>query len=83
MWVNKRKSGRALVEMKYGEDNFQEATDHLNKEWGSFGTRSGKYLTFNVNAQQLKDKPDIHEWLALRLSPKNLRKNGLVAAMPG
>jgi hypothetical protein len=83
VWVNKRKSGRALVEMKYGEANLQEATDRLNKEGISFGTRSGKYFTFNVDVQQLKDKADIHEWLALTLSPKNLRKSGLVAAMPG
>lgn len=74
VWVNKRKNDRAFVEMKHGEDNFQEATDHLNKEGVSFGTRSGKYLTFNVNVQQLKDRATIHEWLASRLSPESLRK---------
>ncbi len=75
VWINKRKNDRAFIEMKYGEENFQEAVDHLNKEGVSFG-RGGKYLTFNVNAQQLKEKAAIHEWLASRLSPENLRKTG-------
>jgi hypothetical protein len=76
VWVNKRKGDRAFIEMKHGEGNFQDAVDRLNKEGVSFGMRSGKYLTFNVNAQQLKDKAAIHEWLASRLSPENLRKTG-------
>jgi hypothetical protein len=76
VWVTKRKNDRAFIEMKHGEENFQEAVDHLNKEGVSFGMRSGKYLTFNVNAQQLKDRAAIHQWLASRLSPENLRKTG-------
>jgi hypothetical protein len=76
VWVTKRKDDRAFVEMKHGEENFQEAVDHLNKEGVSFGMRSGKYLTFNVNAKQLKDRAAIHEWLASRLSPENVRKAG-------
>ena len=76
VWVTKRKNDRAFIEMKHGEENFQEAVDHLNKEGVSFGMRIGKYLTFNVNAQQLKDRAAIHEWLASRLSPENLRKTG-------
>jgi hypothetical protein len=75
VWVTRRKSERAFVEVKHGEDNFQEAVDHLNKEGASFGTRSGKYLTFNVNASQLKDRTAIHEWLAARLAPQSLRKS--------
>jgi len=76
VWVNRRKNDRAFIEVKHGEENFQEAVDYLNKEGVSFGMRSGKYLTFNVNAQQLKDRAAIHEWLASRLSPEGLRKIG-------
>ena len=76
VWVSKRKDDRAFIEIKHGEANFQDAVDRLNKEGVSFGMRSGKYLTFNVNAHQLKDKTAIHEWLASRLSPENLRKIG-------
>jgi len=76
VWVTRRKNDRAFIEVKHGEENFQDAVDHLNNEGVSFGTRSGKYLTFNVNAQQLKDRTAIHEWLASRLSPENLRKTG-------
>jgi hypothetical protein len=76
VWVNKRKDDRAFIEMKHGEENFQDAVDHLNKEGVSFTMRSGKYLTFNVNVQQLKDRAAIHEWLAARLSSENLRRSG-------
>jgi hypothetical protein len=62
--------------MKHGEENFQEAVDYLNKEGVSFGVRGGKFLTFNVNAKQLKDRAPIHEWLALRLSPENPKNSG-------
>ena len=79
MWVSKRKNDRAFIEVKHGEENFQEAVDHLNNEGVSFGTRSGKYLTFNVNVQQLKDRAAIHEWLVSRLSPENLKKNPQLA----
>jgi hypothetical protein len=76
VWISKRKDDRAFIEMKHGEENFQDAVDHLNKEGVSFSTRRGKYLTFNVNPQQLKEKAEIHEWLASRLSPESLRKTG-------
>ena len=72
VWITVRKNGRAFIEVKHGEENFQEAVDHLNGEGISFGTRRGKYLTFNVNVQQLKDKATTHEWLASRLSPQKL-----------
>lgn len=74
VWISKRKDDRAFIEMKHGEENFQEAVDRLNKEGVSFGMRRGKYLTFNVNMEQLKDRAEIHEWLASRLSPENRRK---------
>ena len=76
VWVTKRKNDRAFIEVKHGETNFQEAVDYLNKEGVSFGTRSGKVLTFNVSVQQLKDTAVIHQWLASRLSPENLKKAG-------
>jgi hypothetical protein len=73
VWITKRKNDRAFIEMKLGEENFQEAVDHLNQEGMSFGTRSGKYLTFNVSAQQLKESVAIHKWLAERLAPESLK----------
>lgn len=73
VWVTKRKNDRAFVEVKHGEGNFQEAVDYLNKEGISFGTRGGKYITFNVSTQQLKERSAIHEWLAMRLSPESLK----------
>lgn len=76
VWIWKGKNDRALVAVKHGKDNFQEAADHLRDEGVSFGTRGGRTFTFNVNAQQLKDQAGIHEWLASRLSPECLRKAG-------
>jgi hypothetical protein len=74
VWISKRKNDRAFIEVKHGEGGFQEVVDYLNNEGVSFGTRGGKYVTFNVNVQQLKEKATIHEWLASRLSPENLKK---------
>ena len=74
VWVNKRKNDRALIEVKYVEQDIAEATDYLNKEGIAFGARGNKYLTFNVNLQQLRDKNLIHEWIAQRLAPNHLSK---------
>ncbi|HEY6763980.1 MAG TPA: hypothetical protein VI386_04350 [Candidatus Sulfotelmatobacter sp.] len=74
VWINTRKNDRAFIEVKYGEKNFQEAVDQLNKDGVSFNTRKGKYLTFNVNLQQLKERASAHEWVAARLSPSDLKK---------
>lgn len=73
VWVTKRKNDRAFVEVKCGEENFQEAVEHLNKDGVPFGMRTGKYITFNLNVQQLKDSAKTHEWLASKLSPQNLK----------
>lgn len=73
VWLTTRKNNRAFVEVKYGEENFQEAVEHMNSDGVPFGTRKGKYLTFNVNVQQLKDNAKTHEWLASRLSPQHLK----------
>jgi len=73
VWVNSRKNDRVLIEMKYGEKNFQEAADQLNKDGVSFNKYKGKYFKFNVNLQQLKDRAATHEWLAVRLSPDDLK----------
>jgi hypothetical protein len=75
VWVTKRKEGRAFIEVKYGETGFQEAVDYLNSAGISVGTRSRKYLNFNVNLQQLREKATAHEWLARRLSPESLKSN--------
>ena len=73
VWVTIRKNDRVFIEMKYGEKIFQEAVNQLNKDGVSFNTRKGKYLTFNINLQQLKERATTHEWLAARLSPGDLR----------
>ena len=72
VWVHKRKNDRALVEVKYVGGDFAEAVDHLNREGIAFGTRSNRYLTFNVNVQQLKDKQAAHEWIVQRLAPQHV-----------
>ncbi|MCX5636421.1 MAG: hypothetical protein NTX52_01840 [Planctomycetota bacterium] len=74
VWVNKRKNDRALIEVKYVEQNMGEVVDHLNQEGVAFGTRGNKYLTFNVNIQQLKDKQTVHDWVIRRLAPQHLVK---------
>ena len=71
-WVNKRKNDRALIEVKYVEQDITEATDQLNKEGVAFGVTSNKHLTFNVNLQQLKDRNLVHEWVVERLAPRHL-----------
>jgi hypothetical protein len=76
VWITKRKLDRAFVEVKHGEDGFQEAIDRLNADGVSFGTRTGKYLTFNVNVGQLQERAATHEWLASRLSPRSLGQDG-------
>jgi hypothetical protein len=73
VWFNKRKNDRAFFEMKYAESDFQAAVDYLNTQGVSFGTRAGKYLTFNVNLQQLRDQSNVHEWLAPKLSPQDVK----------
>lgn len=80
-WVNKRKNNRALIEVKYVEEGFDEAVDHLTKEGMPHATRSNKYLTFNVNLEQLHEKQNVHEWIIQRLAPRHpsFRSNPVVA----
>jgi hypothetical protein len=75
VWVNRRKNDRALIEVKYAQEDFAGAVDYLNKEGIAFGTRSNKYLTFNVNQLQLKEKQAAHEWLIERLAPEYVVKS--------
>lgn len=72
VWVNRRKNDRAFVQLKLGENNLQEAADYLSKGGVSFRT-SNWGVSFNVNLQQLKEKATVHEWLASKLSPENLK----------
>lgn len=74
VWVEVRKNDRVLIQLKFGEKNFQEAADQLNKDGVSFNTYKSKYFKFNVNLQQLKERAATHEWLAGRLSPEDLKK---------
>ena len=74
VWVIRRKKDRALIQVKYPEDEMAAAVDYLNKEGLSFRTPTNKYLTFNVNLHQLKDKQVAHEWIVRRLAPQSLIK---------
>lgn len=72
VWVNRRKNDRALIEVKYVEQDIAEAEDYLNKLGIVFGTYREKKLTFNVNLQQLKDKKLVHEWIVQKIAPQHL-----------
>jgi hypothetical protein len=74
VWFNKRKNNRAFFEVKCSEENFKEAVEHLNGDGVLFSTRAGKFLTFNVNLQQLKDNVKAHEWLSSKLSPQDVKQ---------
>jgi hypothetical protein len=73
VWITKRKNNRAVIQVRHGEDNLQEAVDYLNGEGVSPRISSSGYLTLNVNMEQLKEKCAVHEWLALRLSPNKMK----------
>lgn len=64
VWLNRRKNDRVLIEVKCLEENLPRLVEVLNAEGISFGTRSNKNLTFNVNLSQLKQKQAMHEQLA-------------------
>ncbi len=74
LWVNIRQNDRAFIEVKYIENSFEEAVNHLNAEGVQFSTKRNKYFSFNVNAKQLREHATAHEWLAVRLAPQNLSK---------
>jgi len=73
VWVNRRKNNRASIAVKVGEDSLQQTVEYLTAKGISFTTQAWGSVNFNVDLQQLKDNADIHEWLASRLSPANLR----------
>ena len=64
VWVNRRKNGRALFEIKCVTGNIDQIVEALDKEGISYGTRSNKNITFNVNLQQLIEKKPLHELIA-------------------
>jgi hypothetical protein len=72
-WISIRKNGRAFIEVKLREEDFQQAIDRFNSDGISFTTRENRYLRFNVGLQQLKEKVTTHEWLASTLSPPDVR----------
>lgn len=81
VWISRRKNERALIELRIREDQLQEVTDRLNQEGISFRSKGGEYVKFNVNAQELQDKAALHEWLASRLSPNDLRQDERLASI--
>ena len=72
VWISKLKDGRAFIELKYIEQPFNEATDYLTNEAVAFTHKNNRYIRFDVNSQQLKDKKNNHEWLAQKLAPSFL-----------
>jgi len=74
VWVSKRKNDRTLIEVKYPEDIFPGAVDHLNKEGMAFVPRRHNSITFNVSLQQLKEKQAVHEWIVQQLAPQSAIK---------
>ena len=73
MWVTRRKNDRVKIDVKYVEEEVTTATDYMTKDGTAFNTTpDNKFLTFNVNLQQLKDKQAVHGWLVQRLAPRHL-----------
>jgi len=68
VWVNRRKNGRALFEIKCVSENIDQVVEALDKEGISYGTRSNKNITFNVNLQQLNEKKLLHALIAKMIS---------------
>jgi len=73
VWVTQRKKDRSFVEVKHGEEGFQEAVDYMNNEGVAFRQRANEFVNFNANLQQLEKHATAHEWLAKRLAPKSLK----------
>ena len=71
VWVSRRKNDRALIAVKYVEEEMTDATDHLNKQ-GISPVVKNNVLHFNVDLQQLKDQAAVHEWIVQRLAPQRL-----------
>jgi hypothetical protein len=74
VWICKRKNDRAFIEVKYVERDIVEAVDYLNKAGIAFSNSSNKYLKFNVNLQQLKDRQAAHDWVVKQLAPQYVIK---------
>jgi hypothetical protein len=63
-----KKGDRALLSIeKLTEANIAEAEAHFHGKDVAF-TRKGDKLIFDVNLQQLKEKAEVHEWIAQRLA---------------
>ena len=76
-WFNKRKSDRALLEVKCTESDFQEIESEMEKRGMEFRvSQKWKSVSSNVNLQQLKDKQEVWKWLAPRISPKKMVGKG-------
>ena len=72
-WFHRRKSDRALLEVKFTESDFQEMVSEMEGRGMEVHTnQKHRQLTLNVNLQQLNDKAEAHEWLAPRIRPKKV-----------
>jgi hypothetical protein len=76
VWVNQRKKDRAYIEVRLGEDHFQQTVDYLNNSGVSVRQRNGRDLNFTVNLLQLNEHKDVHEWLAARIVPAIAKQGG-------
>jgi hypothetical protein len=70
VWINRRQKNRAFIDVKPAAASFSETVDFLNGQTLPFGTRSGKYLTFNVSLAELRAAEAVHVWLLQRLAPE-------------
>ena len=75
VWVRPRKNEITRVSVKYVEESFEEAVDHLAKDGITFDQKGSTNLRFNVSLQQLKEKEAVHEWIAQRLAPQYRTKS--------
>jgi hypothetical protein len=73
VWINRRANNRAFIEAKPAEAKFQEVVEHFNAANVPFGTRSGAVITLNTSIAELRQNANLHQWLAARLAPPNLK----------
>lgn len=77
VWIHRRKSDRALLEMKYSESDFQEMVSEMEGRGMELHTNlKYKHISVNVNLQQLNEKAEAHDWVAQRISPKKVVGKG-------
>ncbi|MBM3495851.1 MAG: hypothetical protein FJX72_16235 [Armatimonadetes bacterium] len=72
VWANRRKKGRASIEVKYAESPIEEAAEYLQNNRVAFTIRQGSVMAFNVSLDDLRQQSTAHEWLVTRIAPDAL-----------